>query len=55
VDISNKKRQCEDRELKQSSSGLPVEGKRQWCSGCAKEHAGTVHIGNKNKTSRAAS
>ena len=35
-------RSCEDCELKVPSFGLPAEGKRRWCSGCAKGHAGAV-------------
>ena len=27
--------------------GLPAEGKRRWCSGCAKGHAGAVDVNSK--------
>jgi hypothetical protein len=37
---ANKK--CEDCQLKVPSFGLPAEGKKRWCSGCAKAHAGAV-------------
>jgi predicted Fe-S protein YdhL (DUF1289 family) len=29
------------------SFGLLAEGKRRWCSGCAKGHAGVVNIASK--------
>jgi hypothetical protein len=35
-----KRRMCEDCDKKQSSFGLPSEGKARWCGGCAKGHAG---------------
>ena len=41
-DIKNKK--CEGCGLKHPSFGLPAEGKKQWCSGCAKVHTGAVNI-----------
>jgi hypothetical protein len=44
VDVKNKK--CEDCELKLPTFGLPAEGKKRWCSGCAKAHAGAVDVGN---------
>ena len=44
---ANKK--CEDCQLKVPSFGLPAEGKKRWCSGCAKAHAEAVDICNKNR------
>ena len=38
---------CEDCALKRPSFGLPAEGKRRWCGGCAKAHAGARNIVNK--------
>jgi hypothetical protein len=38
---------CEDCQLKKPSFGLPVEGRRRWCSGCAKRHAGAVNVASK--------
>jgi hypothetical protein len=43
-DLKHKK--CEDCQLKRSSYGLPSEGKKRWCWGCAKAHAGAVSAGN---------
>jgi hypothetical protein len=34
---------CEDCGLKQSNFGKPSDGKRRWCGGCAKEHAGVIN------------
>jgi hypothetical protein len=45
VDVLNKK--CEGCGLKGASLGLPAEGKRRWCSGCAKVHAGAVNVVSK--------
>jgi hypothetical protein len=45
VDTINKK--CEVCQLKRPSFGLPVEGMKRWCSGCAKGHAGVVDAINK--------
>ena len=33
-------RLCEDCGLKKPNFGLPAEGKKRWCAGCAKGHAG---------------
>jgi hypothetical protein len=41
----NKK--CEGCGLKQPNCGLSAEGKRRWCAGCAKAHAGAVDIMHK--------
>jgi hypothetical protein len=30
--------------LKDARYGLPLEGKRRWCAGCAKEHTGAVNV-----------
>ena len=49
--VSRKK--CEDCQLKQPSFGLPAEGKKRWCSGCAKGHAGAVDV--ETRSARAAS
>ena len=38
MDVHTKK--CEACGLKQPSFGLPGEGKKRWCGGCAKAHAG---------------
>ena len=44
-DFKNERRKmCEDCQLKNPSFGLPAEGKRRWCSGCAKGHAGAVNL-----------
>jgi hypothetical protein len=45
VDVGNKK--CEGCGLKRPNFGLPLDGKRRWCGGCAKGHAGAVVVGNK--------
>ena len=33
--------------MKQSTFGLPAEGKKRWCAGCAKAHVGAVDVKNK--------
>ena len=33
-------RRCEDCALKAPNFGLLAEGKKRWCAGCAKAHAG---------------
>jgi hypothetical protein len=38
-------RKCEDCGLKWPSFGLPVEGKKWWCAGCAKAHVGAKSLG----------
>jgi hypothetical protein len=45
VNIGSKK--CEGCGLKQPSFGLPAEGKKRWCGGCAKGHKGAVNVGSK--------
>jgi hypothetical protein len=45
VDLINKK--CEGCGLKVARLGLPAEGKKRWCSGCAKAHAGAVDVVSK--------
>jgi hypothetical protein len=35
---------CEDCGLKRQNFGLPAEGKRRWCGGCAKAHAGSANL-----------
>ena len=45
--MSISKRKCEGCQLKQANFGLPAEGKRRWCGGCAKGHAGAVSISGK--------
>jgi hypothetical protein len=52
VDVSNKK--CEDCELKAPRFGLPSEGKKRWCAGCAKAHVGAVGDGKGGQAARAA-
>jgi hypothetical protein len=47
VDVSSKK--CEGCQLKSSSFGLSAEGKKRWCGGCAKGHAGTEDLSNKKR------
>jgi hypothetical protein len=42
VNIMNKK--CEGCGLKAPNFGLPSEGKKRWCFGCAKGHAGAVNV-----------
>jgi hypothetical protein len=44
VDIGNRNKKCEGCKLKRPTFGLPAEGKRRWCSGCAKAHAGVVRL-----------
>ena len=38
---------CEDCALKGASFGLAAEGRRRWCGGCAKAHAGARDLVNK--------
>jgi hypothetical protein len=54
VNVGSKK--CEDCGVKQptygfkevtSNSGITLEGKKRWCTGCAKEHAGTEDLTRK--------
>jgi hypothetical protein len=45
VDVGKKK--CEGCGLKQPNFGLPAEGKKRWCAGCANGHVGAVDVGNK--------
>jgi hypothetical protein len=33
--------------VKQPTFGLPAEGKKRWCGGCAKAHAGAVDVHSK--------
>jgi hypothetical protein len=40
---------CEDCGLKLPVFGLPVEGKRRWCAGCAQGHAGAEDMNSKKK------
>ena len=42
-----KQKMCEGCGLPVPHFGLASEGKRRWCSGCAKGHAGAVNIINK--------
>ena len=42
-DLASKK--CEGCQLKHPSFGLPAEGKKRWCGGCAKGHAAAVNVG----------
>ena len=42
MNLSTKK--CEGCGLKAPSFGLPAEGKKRWCVGCAKRHAGAVNV-----------
>jgi hypothetical protein len=42
-----KQKKCEDCGLKQPSCGLPTEGKRWWCGGCAKGHVGAADLVSK--------
>ena len=41
-------KRCEDCALKVPNFGLPAEGRKRWCGGCAKAHAG-VRIQGSNK------
>jgi hypothetical protein len=41
------KSKCEDCGLKGKSYGLPAEGKKRWCAGCAKAHVGAVDADSK--------
>jgi LSD1 subclass zinc finger protein len=41
------KKMCEGCQLKAPSFGLPAEGKKRWCGGCAKGHAGAEHVSRK--------
>ena len=45
MDLTSKK--CEGCQLKYPIFGLAVEGKKRWCSGCAKAHAGAVDVRDK--------
>ena len=39
-------KKCEDCGLKQPTFGLPAEGgRKRWCGGCAKGHAGAAAVG----------
>jgi hypothetical protein len=38
---------CEECGLKQPNFGLLAEGRRRWCSGCAKPHAAAVDLTNR--------
>jgi hypothetical protein len=40
-------KKCEGCGLKQPNFGLPAEGKKRWCAGCAKGHAGTEDLMHK--------
>ena len=40
---------CEDCALKAPSFGLPAEGRKRWCSGCAKAHAGAQSFESQRK------
>ena len=42
-------RRCEDCALKAPNFGLLAEGKKRWCAGCAKAHAGTQNIKRRRK------
>ena len=42
-----KHKKCEGCGLKRSNFGLPAEGKKRWCSGCAKAHVGVVDLNTK--------
>jgi hypothetical protein len=42
VNLLTKK--CEGCQLKETTFGLLAEGKRRWCGGCAKAHAGAVSL-----------
>ena len=48
MDVKQKK--CEGCGLKGASFGLPAEGKKRWCSGCAKRHTPGVVGVAKRKT-----
>ena len=37
-------RECEDCALTRPTFGLPAEGKKRWCAGCAKTHPGAQDI-----------
>ena len=41
-DLLSKK--CEGCGLKAPTFGLPMEGKKRWCAGCAKGHSGAVSV-----------
>jgi hypothetical protein len=45
--VGVKSKKCEGCGLKQPAYGLPAEGKRRWCAGCAKAHAGAVDVKSK--------
>ena len=45
VDVVCKK--CEGCQLKRPIFGFLAEGKKRWCSGCAKAHTGAVDIKRK--------
>ena len=47
MDVGKKK--CEGCGLKQPNFGLPAEGKKRWCAGCAKGHVRAVDVVKKKK------
>ena len=47
TELHRGKKKCEDCQLKMPSFGLPAHGKKRWCGGCAKAHAGVVKANNK--------
>ena len=36
---------CETCKVKRNNYGLPAEGKRRWCRGCALAHPGAMNLG----------
>ena len=40
-------KRCEDCALKRPNFGLPAEGKRRWCAGCARGHTGAINVRTK--------
>jgi hypothetical protein len=47
--VNVKSKKCEDCGPKQPNFGLPAEGKKQWCAGCAKGHVGAVDLRDKRR------
>ena len=46
----NHARLCEDCGLKARNFGLPAEGKKRWCGGCAKRHTpGVVDVAKRSR------
>ena len=55
MDVSSRKKtKCEGCQLKLPNFGLPAEGKKRWCAGCAKGHAGAVGVAKRKAADKKA-